>query len=835
MKRLHKILIVLISIVILSQIAISDIETIEVNEGDFIRIKVKALDEDGDPLIYSFSKPLNESGQWQTTYGDYGKYTINVTASDGKNQTTKELKIVVNKVNWPPILKEIRDVVISETDIVKINPKATDQEGDDITYKISNPIGNDGVWQTDYEDAGEYDVTVTASDQEHSVKEEFLLTVENLNRDPVIKYSSPNESDINIDEDEEIEFEVFADDLDGEKLSFLWLLDGKEVSADNNYEYYADYDSAGTHKVRVDVSDEETILRREWNIEVDNVNRAPVLDPIEDITVNENETVVVSFTASDPDEDDVRYSITEPIGDDKEWKTTFDDAGEYEIEVTVSDGKLIDTQIVKITVLDVDRAPVFKKVDEIAITEEEKLIIKLKAEDPDGDDVTFESDSLPYGASLDDNKFEFSPTYETVQKPESWFNSVLKALHLDNLFYKDYKDFVVTFVASGKEKSTAQDINIRVNHVNRAPLLLDIEDVAINETNIIKIKPRAIDYDNDRLKFTISDPIGNDGKWKTDFDDNGEYTITVTVSDGKLEDSKDFTVFVNNLNRQPEFEKIKSVKANEDELVLIKPVITDPDGDSVELSIDEPPAGAELEDGLLKWTPDFDTTVRDIDKDVVISFTATDRWGGVAKQDAVVTIKNVNRPPVVLNASPIKSSTAYLGVPSYFAAVPYDYDNDTLYYTWKLGVFERVKNAPLILKRTFTMEGPKTVKLLISDGESSITKEWKINAIPVPKIPRPRSVGNKLQFIIDNKFVQDAYIISDIEVSSGGHSVFVVDSGSTQTASDEVVVVAEGGQQTGTQVVVEVDNTQSQSSVVNEDVEVVTEAGTTGGTTSFTV
>lgn len=41
------------------------------------------------------------------------------------------------------------------------------------------------------------------------------------------------------------------------------------------------------------------------------------------------------------------------------YKTTYDDAGEYTVKVTVTDGEFETSQIVPVTVRDVNRPPVF--------------------------------------------------------------------------------------------------------------------------------------------------------------------------------------------------------------------------------------------------------------------------------------------------------------------------------------------------------------------------------------------------------------------------------------------------------------------------------------------
>jgi len=67
---------------------------------------------------------------------------------------------------------------------------ATDDDRDAITYSISDSRfaqeENVFTWQTDYASAGTYEVTVSASDGQDATEQTFTVTVENVNRPPVI-------------------------------------------------------------------------------------------------------------------------------------------------------------------------------------------------------------------------------------------------------------------------------------------------------------------------------------------------------------------------------------------------------------------------------------------------------------------------------------------------------------------------------------------------------------------------------------------------------------------------------------------------------------------------
>lgn len=757
MKSMYLVAVAIIGILVISGVlASSDIPIIEVDESELVKLKLKAADEDGDNLTYEFSDPLDEDGEWQTEYGDAGEYMTKVTVSDGKAETEKQVKIIVHRSNRPPKLEEIEDIVIKEGETVEIDPQAEDEDKENLEYSISEPVGDDGIWETGYEDEGEYRITITASDKKHTVSKEFTITVKDRNRDPNIKHYSPEEDSVDIKEGEELEFEVEAEDPDEDEVDYLWKLDDEKVSEENTYTYAPSYDSAGLHNVQVDVSDKESILRKIWTIEVEDVNRPPVLENIKNITVKEGETVNLDFSAEDPDGDEILYSISEPIGSDKKWETTYDDAGTYDIEVLVSDGDLEVSQEISITVLDVDRAPVFQKIDDITITEEEKVIINLEAEDPDGDEINFSAENLPEKAVLEDNVLEFAPDYTTFRKPDSWFAGILRFLRADDLYYGESKVFRIDLIAQGKERSAEQRVNIKVKNVNLPPEISGIEDVHVDETEKVDLDPEADDPDNDRIWFTAADPLGDDLEWKTGYEDSGNYTINITATDGEKSTAKEVNIIVSNKNRLPEFGKYKQQKIKEGEEATIPLKVSDPDDDPLEVSLETAPQGMRIVNSTLRYKPSFDKVQNTSSLKEKAVILATDSKDTV-KKEIFFDIENINRKPIMLaETDPSEDRvTAYAGKPVLFDAVVTDPDGDDLEYTWKFSAFNKVQGSPK-MKRVFRTPGEKTVALIISDGKEEIKKEWLVDVRPrkaAPKAPKPAGTGKVITIEIDNSQV----------------------------------------------------------------------------------
>ena len=65
-----------------------------------------------------------------------------------------------------------------------------------------------------------------------------------------------------------------------------------------------------------------------------------------------------------------------------------------------------------------------------------------------------------------------------------------------------------------------------------------------------------VDEDGDQITYAFSSPLDDKGKWQTKQGDAGEYTATITASDGTNEPaSKKITVVVNDVNRPPVFDQ----------------------------------------------------------------------------------------------------------------------------------------------------------------------------------------------------------------------------------------------------------------------------------------
>ncbi len=155
-------------------------------------------------------------------------------------------------------------------------------------------------------------------------------------------------------------------------------------------------------------------------------NNSPVFDPIDNKAGQEGQLMEFQLTASDPDPDDIITFNAEnlPTGASLDqntglfsWVPGYDQAGNYEVEFTVTDDGNplgLDVEIITITIGNVNRLPIFTPVGSQAVDEGELLEFSVIATDPDsGDVVIITAANLPDGANFNQisGQFSWTPGY----------------------------------------------------------------------------------------------------------------------------------------------------------------------------------------------------------------------------------------------------------------------------------------------------------------------------------------------------------------------------------------------------------------------------------------
>ncbi len=319
-------------------------------EGDVVQIRRDAaVDPDGGELRYTYSAPLNAQGRWETRVGDAGIYELTITASDGRLISTRTVVVEVLPLNLPPVIENFVDITVNEGETIRLNPTVTDPDGDDVTLTYSGFMTSD-TRQTSYDDAGVYEVTLTADDGTAQTTQTITVTVLNVNRAPVITQLQATD----VVEGELAIVSIVAEDPDGDQLTYTY---GEPFNAEGTWR--TSVGDAGDYSIPVTVSDGEDSVTQTVSFTVTPANNPPVIENFGDITVNEGETIVFNPTVTDPDGDEVSYFYSGYMTSNTR-ETTYGDAGEYRVTLTATDGVASTTQTVSVTVIKVNRPPVFQ-------------------------------------------------------------------------------------------------------------------------------------------------------------------------------------------------------------------------------------------------------------------------------------------------------------------------------------------------------------------------------------------------------------------------------------------------------------------------------------------
>jgi len=319
----------------------------------------------------------SSGGAFYTYYSNYtsaGVHNVTVLISDGRRSAQHSWTLTVINVNGPPTVTwdPLWDVEIDEGLSVNMSATVYDPDGDVVTFKwfldgaaLSNPVNFFNL-STDYNSAGKFLYCCTIDDgQGHSASHNWSVTVNNVNRAPVIDTRDPQVADVSIDEGTSRGFAITAHDPDSDPLAVMWYVGGRMVAVDTmSYTVDADFKSAGTKEVKAVVSDGELTAVASWALTIRNVNAPPVIDaysPLTDLKVNEGERASFWVTAHDPDGDQLTVSWLVDGGLNSSgsfslsFPTTHDSNSLYSIQAVISDGQ---AQAVHNWTLRVNHAPI---------------------------------------------------------------------------------------------------------------------------------------------------------------------------------------------------------------------------------------------------------------------------------------------------------------------------------------------------------------------------------------------------------------------------------------------------------------------------------------------
>lgn len=382
-------------------------------------------------------------------------------------------------------------------------------------------------------------------------------------------------------------------------------------------------------------------------------NAAPELDAIEDQSTEANVAFGLTATATDADlpNDTLTYSLDVfpsgmgiiPSTGAISWTPIEAQAGPNSVTVRVTDAaNEFDTESFQLTVVVPNTAPTLNEIDDQLVEFGQSLALTATATDPDlpDDILTFSLDAFPTGMTIDGPGGLISWT------------PMLDQLGVHDVSVRvtdDEAEFDV-----GSFKVTVQQII-----TNYPPDLIPPGDRQIQSDTAFSTPLFATDPDvGDVLTFDLTtapvgmsvDPASGMLSWTPSIDDLGINAVTARVTDdGGLADSESFTIEVTEVFSVQEVNTPPEISVPDDQAIIFGNLLSvvanasDDDGDALVFELVNAPTGMSIDpdSGIISWIP-IEAQVGSHDVAVKVS----DPAGAAAFGSFIVTVMNVNRPPV---------------------------------------------------------------------------------------------------------------------------------------------------------------------------------------------
>ncbi|MDF1611782.1 putative Ig domain-containing protein [Stygiobacter electus] len=344
-----------------------------VNEGQELKFTINAVDPEGAPVTYSVvSKPegsnfnaTTKEFSWTPNYTQAGTYTATFSASDGNSSATLNVSITVVDFNTPPQINAIPDKEINEGQELSFEVKATDNEGDVLTYSATNlpaganfnPTTHIFSWTPTGKQAGNYAVNFSVSDGKMTSSITVNIKVNDVNVAPTIQ-PIPDKT---VNTGQTLVIDIVANDPDGDNLTYGYtgtLPTGSTFDATSHkFTWKPTANQAGDYQITFFVFDGQLTATTTVKIKVIKVNSAPVFTKImPDTTIQVHNVQVLfkyQYKATDPDGDVITFKLDNgPEGATMtsnglfQWIPKVTQAGQsFLVMVTITDGEFSDTKI----------------------------------------------------------------------------------------------------------------------------------------------------------------------------------------------------------------------------------------------------------------------------------------------------------------------------------------------------------------------------------------------------------------------------------------------------------------------------------------------------------
>ena len=552
-----------------------------------------------------------------TDNGANNVYNVNVRASDGSVSTTQTIAVTVTNLNEAPLITSPGSFAASENFTAAGVVVASDPDGTSPTFSIVGGTdaalftinGSTGalsfVSAPNFEAPGDtggdniYNVSVQASDGTLTATQAVIVTVTDVAEAPVIiSNGGGNNALVSVGENGTAVLTVAASDpgnaaitysiaggADAAKFAINSATGALSFIAAPNFEAPADAGGDNVYDLIVQASNGSLTDTQAIAVSVSNVDEAPSITSNGGgssgaASVGENATAVLTVTSSDPENtartytivggaDAAKFAIDAATGTlsfiaapDFEVPTDVGANNVYDVIVQASDGSLVDTQTLSITVANVNEAPTITSnggndTAAVNVAENATAVATVAATDPENATRTYSivggADAAKFAINAATGALSFvaAPNFEAPGDANG-----------DNVYQ-------VVVSASDGALSDTQTLNVTVTNINEAPTITSASAFSLAENGTAAALVTSTDPEGaprsyaifggaDAAKFAIDAATGAlsfialpNFEVPGDADGDNVYQVSVRASDGSLSDTRALAISVTNLNEAP--------------------------------------------------------------------------------------------------------------------------------------------------------------------------------------------------------------------------------------------------------------------------------------------
>jgi uncharacterized repeat protein (TIGR01451 family) len=300
-------------------------------------------------------------------------------------------------------------------------------------------------------------------------------------------------------------------------------------------------------------------------------------------------------------------------------------------------GESIDAFAIALNETEANSAPELTALSDQTVDEGETVSFMATATDSDtpAQTLTYSLSDAPAGASIGSSG-EFTWTTTEADGPGV---------------------YSATIVVSDGILTDSQTIEITVNEVNEAPVLVTIPDKSILQGETVSFTATATDSDVPTQTLTYSlgdapaaasiDSSSGAFTWTTaESDTLGVYSATVIVSDGVLTDSQSVQITLTDGNTAPVLDPIAPQAITETQTLTFTTVATDAEDDPLTFGLYNASSGMSIDpnSGEFSWTP---TEAQGMGAAYFFSIIISDTGGLTDTTVVMITVNEVNAVPVL--------------------------------------------------------------------------------------------------------------------------------------------------------------------------------------------